>query len=494
MKKVLFMILGAICIIIASCSKDSGFFPGSDPAFALSKGHPVFGPVINYSPASDGDDTDELLDIFNSAKPGTVIKLAEGKYYVGYMEIYGFKGSLIGAGRDRTIVYPKNPLTAKIQMDNNFLDTWWKMIGGDISISQLTFNTSTSEGLIHDYPEEPFFGQDLFTMFIFADYNANFRSDNSFQKVVINEVNFIGGTDDGGGGYTFQTDNNTLLGIWCGVDYFYPLSGENPLISGDYKITNCYFEHFIDGAEGFSLGENATMSVSYCKFDNCVEPLYFTANYNSNILISGNVFSNSTLADIWIEDVDWGIVPDAKPIKRCEYILTSNKFSVTEPISSVVIKDHYIVYDPQVVRLPMLITLKGNIFNLSDGSTGISALNSQDALIRNNKFSGSGSTGIYVNGTEVTIYDINFNPLLTGTPWAKNVLILGNNFSGLNSTYNIWLGSNSKNCTVVGNGKDSVFDEGTGNKIVGMKNKSGGGHIGPGIRDNFHMWHRGRHH
>jgi hypothetical protein len=73
-------------------------------------------------------------------------------------------------------------------------------------------------------------------------------------------------------------------------------------------------------------------------------------------------------------------------------------------------------------------------------------------------------------------------------------LILGNNFTGLNATYDIWFGANSMDCTVVGNGKDSVLDEGTGNKIVGMKKKPGGGHIGPTIRDNLQMWQRGRHH
>ena len=75
---------------------------------------------------------------------------------------------------------------------------------------------------------------------------------------------------------------------------------------------------------------------------------------------------------------------------------------------------------------------------------------------------------------------------------ANNVLVLGNNFTGLNATdADIVLGDNSSNCTVVGNGKESIINTGTNNKIVGMKKKPGGAHIGPTIRDNFHMWHRG---
>jgi len=81
-----------------------------------------------------------------------------------------------------------------------------------------------------------------------------------------------------------------------------------------------------------------------------------------------------------------------------------------------------------------------------------------------------------------------------GVGEAKNVLILGNNFTGLNAMTDIVLGDNSSNCTVVGSGKESVINTGTNNKIVGMKMKYGGNHIGPAIRDNFRMWHGMRHH
>ena len=41
MKKLLLLFFAALCIIIASCSKDSGFGPGSDNDLAFSKGKPV---------------------------------------------------------------------------------------------------------------------------------------------------------------------------------------------------------------------------------------------------------------------------------------------------------------------------------------------------------------------------------------------------------------------------------------------------------------------
>ena len=78
MKKLLFLISGAICILIASCSKDSGFVPGSDPALAFSKGYPAHVPVIVVPPNKDGDndgDTDDLMAAFDAAESGTVIKM-----------------------------------------------------------------------------------------------------------------------------------------------------------------------------------------------------------------------------------------------------------------------------------------------------------------------------------------------------------------------------------------------------------------------------------
>ncbi len=129
---------------------------------------------------------------------------------------------------------------------------------------------------------------------------------------------------------------------------------------------------------------------------------------------------------------------------------------------------------------------------MSDGGTGISLTNNIDGIVRNNRFIGTGSVGVYVDGAAVP--DPSTFELL-GPGVAKNALVLGNNFTGLNpATADIVLGENSMDCTVVGSGKESVIDNGTNNEVVGMKRKTGGNHSGPTIRDNFRMWHRMRHH
>jgi hypothetical protein len=140
----------------------------------------------------------------------------------------------------------------------------------------------------------------------------------------------------------------------------------------------------------------------------------------------------------------------------------------------------------------MMINIKGNTFSMGGGSTVIAANNSQDAQIRNNRFIGNADRGVYLDG--MMVYDAwTGEPVGMGT--AENGLILGNNFTGLNTTEaHILMGENSLNCTVVGNGKDNVIDLGTDNKIVGMNKKSGGNHAGPAIRDNLRMMPKMRGH
>jgi hypothetical protein len=500
MKKFIPFFIAALCII-ASCSKDSGFGPGSGLSPGLCKGYPAWVQVIVVPPDQDGDgdDTDDLLAAFAAAKPGSVIKLLEGVYHVGYMEISDFNGSLIGAGKDKTILYPKTPLDAKSQLvDRNLFHCWWRVIGGNILISNLTFNTTVPEP-IQNYNEDTYYGKDLFAMIIFNDYNVNSPVDNTYQKVLIKDVNFIGGYDDAyaaPGSFQFGTDHNTIEGIWVGLDYNLPLeSVRYTLTKGEYKAENCYFEHILDGVEGFGLGKKAAMSVSSCRFNNCWIQAYFTANFNSRVSLTNNIFSGSTVSDVFIEDTDWGVVYGyaiIEPVKRTQYTLTGNIFNATPSTLSVVFWDDWVAQNQDDI-LPMQLKVYGNIFNLTEGSTGITAINSQDAIINNNRFKGICLTGIMVDGIPADRF---------GTPlqnpdkaYADNALLLGNNFSGLESTQaDIVLGERSKNCTVVGSGKDEIINNGTGNKVIGLKPVHKGYHFGPTIRDNFMMWHRFGHH
>jgi hypothetical protein len=487
MKKFILFFVAALCII-ASCSKDSGFGPESGLSPSLIKGYPVCPPVIVVPPDQDGDgdDTDDLLAAVSSAAPGSVIKLTEGIYHVGSLEIFGFEGSFVGAGKDKTIILPSGLIKSDEQLARNLMPAWWRIIGGNVTITDLTFKTG--DGALQNL-QDPFYNKILLSLLTINNYNVDYPYDSQPMNFFIKNVNFICGSLDQEDGY-LGTLYNVLMPLWIGMDYWVPIPNI-PLTRGKYDIVNCYFENSYEGPEFFSLGENATGTMDRIRTYGCGMGIYCTANFNSKIYLTNNVFTNSLINDVFIEDNDWGLISNTVPFKRCLYVVTGNTFNSSPGISSLVFKDSWGLIHPDKYQ-PILAMVKNNMFTLAEGSTGVSCLNSIDPQVMNNRFTGTSSTGVYIDGAMV--YDpLTYEEL--GTGWAKNALLLGNNFTGLNATTaDIVLGENSKNCTVVGNGKESVVDYGTNNIIVGMKRKPYDQHFGLTIRDNFRMWHRSGHH
>ena len=493
MKKLFFLFIAA-GLLISSCSKSDRFETGPFPSDAFCKAIPVHCPVIVVPPDEDGDgdDTEELVAAFAAAEPGSVIKLLPGTYYVGYIELYGFQGSITGAGREKTIIILKPSIDQVTQNNANKTAGWWRMIGGDIKMSDMTFKTP--DGFLSDEGDyEPNYGSDLYSMFMINNYNDEYYHPEKSQNILVKNCNFIGGinpdiTKDG----YWTTDHNAWLGFWVGVDYVWPkVELDYPLTKGEYVFKDCYFEHLLNGVEGFSLGEHATLTVTSCRLQNNYCPLIFIANYNSRLFITDNIFTNSQEYEIIIDDTDAGYLSHTsiKPLKRCSYVITGNQFSGVS-VSSILLGDTWIGTDP-TQRLPMLFTIKGNRFKLRGSGTAITALNSQDPVIRNNSFQGTGDIGIYINGGITKDF---FGIPIPNEVYAKNALILGNNFSGLKTTTAaVVLGEKTMNCTVVGTGKEKVIDDGINNKVTGMKKVPGGHQFGPDIRDNIRMW-QGRGH
>lgn len=472
MKKIFFLIVAALCIF-ASCSKDTGWNPGQLTGDQLSKGQAVHVPVVvlPLNKDGDGDDTNDLLKAIENADAGTIIRLEEGTYYLGYTEIYGFEGSIIGAGKDKTIIQLIGQLEVTPQIDLNLLPAWIRIIGGNITISDLTFKTFDGY-LMSD--TDPWYGKMLTSLITVNNYNEYFMADNPpFMNFTMKNVKMEGGYVPAGEGI-LGSDANSVMTFWMGTDIYY-FGGELPLTSGRFNIVDCYFEHSCDGWEAFSFGSNASLTCTGCTFKDCVYGIYMTANYNSRFNIFRNKFINSMLCDIYAEDNDWGFPFTDAVVRPCEYYVTGNMFTTLPNVASLTFKDNWVLSHPSLYQ-PVFAVAKGNTFWLAEGSTGISCLNSIGAQIRNNRFLGKASTGIFVDGSEV------FDPITyesLGTPWAKNVTLLGNNLAGLESSVaDIWLGPQSMNCNVAGLSSDSVLDEGTGNNIVGLKYEKPGLHKG----------------
>ena len=498
MKKILLLFFAALCIIIASCSKDSGFGPGSDSSVAMSKGYPAHGPVIVVPPNKDGendDDTDDLLAAINSAEPGTIIKLTEGEYHVGYMEILGFNGTLMGAGRNKTIINVAGLIDQFGQYyDYNLMPCWLRIIGGDVVISDLAFKTG--DGVL---VKEPFtipglydYESTLISLVVVNNYSDQYgKGDPQPMDFTIKNVDFLCGTLDPDLSY-YGAGYNVLMAIWVGFPYWDPPADGYVLTKGNYNVKNCYFETTYQGFEALGLGEEAVCNVNQTKTNDVLFGMFCSGNFGPKINFTDNTFVNSKWFDLFIDDNDWGLVMGDEYYNRSEYFVSGNKFYSLPGVSSLIFQDTRQLMFTDYFHNPTLAVIKNNYFSLSEGCTGISLFSNTDGQIRNNRLTGKADAGIRIDGLTWFLYEN--PPAIYPGGLSKNALILGNNFTGLEATYDIWFGPNSMDCTVVGNGKDSVLDEGTGNKIVGMKMKSGGGHVGPTIRDNFQMWQSGRHH
>lgn len=487
--KTIKLILLLAGILVTACTEDNLLNTGEGDPLSEDASLKGTGNVITIPP-NGTDDTDNLLDAFATAAPGTVIRLTDGVYHVGYMEVREFCGSLVGAGKDRTILYPVTPIDSRTQnLDLNLLPAWWRFIGGDIKIAGMTFNTTVPEP-IQNYNDDFFWGKDLYGILMCNSYDVNAPDPDATQRVVVRDAGFIGGYDDAGGdpdSPQWRTDHNTILGFWAGLDYNWPYEDAGyTLTKGEYTVENCSFDHIVCAAEGFGMGNEATMTVTSCSFNDCATQAYFCADFGSKVYITRNEFSGTTQNDILIEDLEWGVVygyADVQPVRRSQYFITENTFHVVPNSTSVLLWDTWLAQDCEDI-LPMQFLLKGNVFKMAEGSTGITAINSQDAVIKNNRFTGNGLAGILVDGIATDRFGI---PLLDpDQAYADNALVLGNNFSLLESEQaDIILGERSRNCTVVGGSMDAVIDQGTGNRVIGLKPSHQGYHFGPGIRDHM---------
>lgn len=479
-KQYLFWFIAVVCIL-ASCTKDE---ISDQPLVAEKAGH-VKGPVIYLTPQG-GDDTQMFIDAFAASAPGTTILMSAGVFHTNYLEVHGFRGTLKGAGKDRTIIAPAGLFEVNPFITANCLPAWWKIIGGDVTLSDFSFRTGDGP-LISDV--DPIYNKVMSCILVANNYNAVYNADDyAPMNFNMRNVDFICGYLDPALAYLGEP-YNVLMPVWVGTDVYWPME-DIILTSGTYNINNCNVKNSFQGFEGFSLGEDAVFTIAGCKIFDCDYGIFTGGCYNSRINIINNTINNSKYFGVYVTDSDFSLLSYVMPFKRCEYNITGNIFNPLPGSLALLMKDEWGVVHPDKY-FPSLVTAKNNLFNLTEGSTGVTCANSADAVVRNNRFTGTGAMGVYIDGAEV--YDAWTGENL-GTGDARNVLVLGNNFAGLDpTTADIYLGERSSYCTVVGDSQDMVVDLGDFNKITGMKQMRGGNHLGPTIRDNFRMMPRHGH-
>ncbi len=465
-----FFFVTGVCLLM-TCT-ESDYFPGYDPSgLHLKKASGDNGVVIVVDPPGDFD-TENILQAFNDAAtagPGSVVQLQAGNYHVGFLEIRDFTGKFIGAGKGNTIITAKtglDPASKYLEGSNAILI---KFIGGDVSIEDMTLNTPPGI-LCTD-------GTILYALLLISDYGPQYTSAANHIKAVINNVEFTG----------------MRIGSRFNSSWALAAMNDNSLKKGysgkvrsdiDLTVTNCSFNVFNipiyvygirEGKINIGAKNNGNVTQNTNQSLCCIDII------NADIAIVSNTF-NFLYYGLNVENgqAKFSRFGQGSPYKRATCNIEQNTFNNNN--LALVLHEHRIVDYPD--DLPMLMWVRNNTFNsLQEWTWGIEMIETPDAVVSENKFTGSGDIGIY-------------NDALNGMGiYSENCLFRGNNFSTATFAYAspyvetskaIWLGSLTKNFTIIGNSNgDIIHDNGVNNVITGMNVNTYADPLGQSIVDNI---------
>ena len=475
MKKLFFFIAG-ISLLFA-CSKDE--------APTLSDDNPqnetlACGKVFMVQPTKGSDITYQLKQTFAdaiAAGPGSVVQLPEGDFELGFIEIHNFFGKFKGAGKDKTVITALEGLDIGPLVSLNLNTFLIKFVGGDVYMCDMTVRTPP--GVLTTDPNEWW----IEGLVSFSAKNREYASPDDYIRAVVNNIDFIAGNEPVSG-----WKSNCNQGLMAGFDSRYTtIPGGWPLSPTDITITNCSFENFdIYGAliaytnggkiiagnknNGNTFINNSTSAYGYGG------SLAFWHNTNMEVAAISNNFIDPAGARFGIEatSAPWpDYLQQVPQTKATVFNIEQNIFNITGGIGGVLVNDQRrVIYSD---ALPMLVQVKNNKFNMSDGAfTGMGCFNNAGMVIRNNKFIGSGSFGVRVMRGPSSVFN-------------ENGLMLGNNFSStIYSVTTVLLNNGSRNWTIVGgNLGERVNNLGDNNLITGFNVNSFEGEFGQTIVDNL---------
>ena len=444
LKSFLFFIAG-ICLLL-SCSKSDQLTPGlSDLSGDNLKGQDIgCGKVFVVKP-NGTDDTGPLQQAFENAKAtgsGSVVKLVEGNYYIGFIEIHEFFGSFTGAGKGKTVITAKTGLDCDAIVNQGLSPILIGFVGGNILMCDMTLKM----------PEEAICsnGWGIGALLMFSDFNSIYNSVNNYINATVNNVGFIG--------HEFaQWSYSCWTGLAGTCNFQVPPGVTRSHI--DLKVTNCTFNDFGWGTQinGIKKGKSIIGTKNNGNvFTNIYEPVVFHECINDvKISVVGNRFN---IPEGWYYGIDvdsypsgwWIEEPLTKPV-ICNN--EENEFNDQGGDEAIWLHDNEFALHPED-NIAMIVTVNNNRINMSAGANaGIVMDEMQNPVLRNNTFTGIGNYGMYAFCDLPGII-------------SKNGFILGNNFTQATFTNaSIYLDYSTQNWTVIGNLNATVTNLGVDNVI-----------------------------
>lgn len=431
--------------------------------------------------------------------PGSTVQFAAGDFYVHRpIQVANFSGTVRGQGKELTrlhtapdrlfglLEYPLPPIPTYMEL---YLDGNWPADQtADITVSDFSFYIDgPSEPWGSHNPSNRFNNTNVVDVrgihrgyldpdhanFELTHLNATFRhlkavADTGPQYLVFGSS--ILNNFQAWGEWVVQLDpaTNTILGRWVK-----PITGT--YIFEDIEMYNSTYSSAVIGVRdstvriggseknGIIARGTTTAFELYNISNSTVEVSYLDASGGD-----GGVYLLQGGEAAWGNDLG-ELVPETLP-EPSSFVFHNNRISsesggwytafelwnaggeLGQPLGNVVITNNTI-----------------NVVNHEPPFEGVFSYFVEKAQVTNNKITGRGIAGIWVE------------PF--GTP-ATDWLLQGNNLSTFVAELaSIYLGPGTGNCTVVGgNTRENVFDEGTDNILVGVNNQRGNP-PGPALRD-----------
>ncbi|MGC1389682.1 MAG: hypothetical protein WA816_01460 [Bacteroidales bacterium] len=454
MKKLYFIFL-ILSLLPLSCSKDSRLNDNQGLDQQLSNANVLSsGSVIKVSPGTD--DTQALINAFIQAKTlgkNATVKLMPGTFKIDMIEVKEFNGTLSGSGKGKTIITNLPGLTPDVAIQNNRLPALITFIGGNVSVSDLSFKLS--EGL-------SWIGQYEMDLLLFSDYSADFTPAKKYIGVNLNNIELTSVQQ-------FNYPYNFFYGAKFAPDMLNP-SG-NMLITRsniDATVANSKFSKLSTGimVRGCLKG-NFIFGEGGCNiFTENIGSLFVQENIGINVKIIKNEF---TIPDYSADGID------LNAFEQGIFEYTSSRvgtFEIRDNTFNIYKSWGFGLWDNWRYDHPenpdwMNMVWDHNTFNcVADGAAIGNLFGLKGAIFSNNKIIGNAQNGyLGIFGSWLGTDDPNYLMI-----WTENCKFLDNIF--LKNGFIINLNPTTKNCLIMGDLNNvTVNNAGVNNKVIDKRIK-----------------------
>ena len=468
----------------------AGLFAASLAAPGVVMGAPPWGGNVHVVTPTGTDDTTNLQNALNlcSGPRGCTVQLLPGTYHTRQVVANNLKGSLRGAGEDRTTIeaLPNLPVAGGNATDpfecSPNLDTCpWPVlitfVNGTIEVSDLSIHEGANNGTATaPWTFGPGSGFGTLTALWEALFFTGQHTDVSVDRVAIK------GEHDITSGSAYGYD------LACGVAFVGtpetnpPLTGSLAVRDSSFKTTSCGLS-----IAGILASDRLTVGGSPWagnRFDDVDVGLDLETAQSSVFDVSYNVVTQALWNDLWV--VPWN--PDIfVPSSPSQYLIHDNTFVTSVTAANVFLFGGFVT--PWIeARIWDNTVTPGGLYGV-----GIDVVDTAGSVISNNtiRLQAPGADGIDVIDTAGSV--ISGNAISGGTSdpgsgeetaiglWsATGSKVIGNDVSRVTpdtpdngGLAQIYLGAasggppSSGNLVVCVRHRDTVLDLGTGDKIVG---------------------------